>query len=459
MHMDFKKKILEETGQYRQEHAEKYVYELDNYSTILDTPIIYEYPVNIMDKNRNLSNKIEKLLDMFPVVAVIGARQCGKSTLVKQLKPEWKYYDLEQPDDYQLITDDPVAFFSFNSEHIIIDEAQQYPDLFKILRGVIDSDRKNKGRFLITGSSSPDIVKGLTESLAGRIASIEMWPFKSTEYYEKGQSELYDYLLQSSLSSKNLTDLSPLLSLPQCMNVWYKGGFPEPLIESEENNEFYTIWMENYIQSYIVRDIRGLFPKLNIHNFRRFLTLLAQFSGHQLNMSDMARSLEVSVSTIKDYLDIIHQTFIWRNLNPFENNTIKKVQKAKKGFFRDQGVLHYLLKIKSLDDLLIHPVAGYSFESFVTEEIIRGFQATMATQMEFSYYRTIDKSEVDLIVEGSFGTIPIEIKLGSSTKKQSLRGLTKLIKEMDLEYGLVINRAKRIEQLSDKIIQIPVNYI
>jgi len=412
-----------------------------------------------MDKNRSLAHKIDKLLSMFPIVALVGARQCGKSTLVKQLRPDWKYYDLEQPGDYQLITDDPQAFFSLNSEHIIIDEAQQYPELFKVLRGVIDSDRKNKGRFLITGSSSPDIVKGLTESLAGRIATIEMWPFKSTEFYEKDLSSLYDFLSRPSSTIDDLLALPPLLSLGQYMNVWYKGGFPEPLIESENNNEFYPIWVENYVQNYVTRDIRGLFTKLNIHNFRRFLTLLAQFSGHQLNMSDMARSLEVSVSTIKDYLDIIHQTFVWRNLNPFENNRLKKVQKAKKGFFRDQGILHYLLKIKSLDDLLIHPVAGYSFESFVTEEIIRGFQSTMATQLDFSYYRTIDKSEVDLIVEGSFGVLPIEIKLGSSTPKQSLRGLTKLINEMNLKYGLVINRAKRIEQLSDKIIQVPVNFI
>lgn len=114
-------------------------------------------------------------------------------------------------------------------------------------------------------------------------------------------------------------------------------------------------------------------------------------------MSEMARALEVNSTTIKDYLDIIHQTFIWRNLDAFEKNSLKKVQKAKKGFFRDQGILHYFFKIKSLDDLLIHPVAGFSFKSFATKEIIRGLQTTIETQLDFSYYRTIDKSEVDLI--------------------------------------------------------------
>jgi predicted AAA+ superfamily ATPase len=122
---------------------------------------------------------------MFPVVTLIGPRQCGKSTLVRQLHPDWKAYDLESPDDYQLITDDPVSFFAINSGQVIINEAQQYPDLFKVLRGVIDSDRSTKGRFLLTGSSSPNIVKGITESLAGRNATVEMAPFKQGEYYEQ----------------------------------------------------------------------------------------------------------------------------------------------------------------------------------------------------------------------------------------------------------------------------------
>ena len=176
-------------------------------------------------------------------------------------------------------------------------------------------------------------------------------------------------------------------------------------------------------------------------------------------MSYMARALEISVSTIKDYLEIIHQTFVWRNLEPYVKNSLKKVQKAKKGFFRDQGLLHYLLRIEELDDLLLHPVAGFSFESFVIEEIIRGFQTTMATGLDFNYYRTIDKSEVDLVVEGFFGVLPIEIKLNSHVKSQSLRGLKNFISNMDAEFGLIINRSQKIELLSEKIIQIPVNYI
>ena len=135
-------------------------------------------------KQRLIEQKIDWLLDMFPVVAIIGSRQCGKSTLVKNVRPDWKYYDLERPDDYQLITSDPLGFLARQSEKTIIDEAQQYPELFNVLRGIIDQDRKAVGRFLLTGSSSPEIVKGLSESMAGRIATIELWPFKAAEFFE-----------------------------------------------------------------------------------------------------------------------------------------------------------------------------------------------------------------------------------------------------------------------------------
>nr|MBF0223512.1 ATP-binding protein [Desulfobulbaceae bacterium] len=238
--------------------------------------------------------------------------------------------------------------FTINSDGVIIGEAQQFPEIFKVLRGVIDANRKKKGRFLLTGSSSPNIVKGITESLAGRIATVEMWPFKQGEFHDKEISGLYSMVVDGTVQAKDFLQLPPQVTLNQAMNVWHKGGFPEPLIESEQNEEFYKQWVENYIADYFGRDIRGLFPRLNIHNFRRFLTLLAQFSGHQLNMSDMARALEISVSTVKDYLDIIHQTFVWRNLEPYTGNRLKKVQKAKKGFFRDQGLLHYFLRIKDV---------------------------------------------------------------------------------------------------------------
>ena len=412
-----------------------------------------------MGKSRELSHKINNLVEMYPAVAIVGPRQCGKSTLVRQSFSDWKYYDLEDRDHYELITNNPKNFFDLNSEKVIIDEAQIYPELFSVLRSVIDKNRGQKGRFILTGSSSPEIVKGLNESLAGRMPVVEMWPFKASEFYEKKRSPFFDIITESSDIKDELIKLQPKLTLKEVYNVWFKGSFPEPLIESSKNPEFLKQWYQDYIASYVQRDIRALFPRLNIQNFQRFLTSLAHFSGHQVNMSAIGSALDVNVSTVKDYLDIIQQTFIWRNLPSFEKNKLKKVQKAPRGFFRDQGILHHLLKIKTLDDLLIHPVAGFSFESFVIEEVIRGVQATMKTQVDYHYYRTIDKSEIDLIIDSPEGVLPIEIKLGSTVKKKQLSALTNFLEDTGAKYGLLINTSDRVEMLSQNILQIPVTLL
>ncbi|MBM9612686.1 AAA family ATPase [Desulfobulbus rhabdoformis] len=170
-----------------------------------------------MDKKRVLEEKINQLLDMFPVVTIIGPRQCGKSTLVSRLRDDWKYYDLESPDDYQLINDAPGAFFSLTTNQVIINEAQQFPDLFKVLRGVVDADRKRKGRFLLTGSSSPEIVKGITESLAGRIATVELWPFKQNELHEKPLPTIYEIIIDGAAGPKDFLALQPVLPPKQSM--------------------------------------------------------------------------------------------------------------------------------------------------------------------------------------------------------------------------------------------------
>lgn len=413
----------------------------------------------MLDKKRYLSHKITALMGMFPCVAVIGPRQCGKSTLVRAVYPEWKYYDLERPDDYQLITSDPLGFFSRQRDKTIIDEAQQFPDLFKVLRGIIDQDRKACGRFLLTGSSSPDIVSGLSESLAGRIATIELWPFKMGEFYEKPLPTIYNRLIERSTCLVDLADLETSITINQVYDHWLLGGYPEPRIKGETNQLFHGLWMDEYFADYIRRDIQRLFPRLNTHNFRLFIQSLSYHSGKIINQSSIARALEVSSVTAKEYLKILHNTFIWRNLRSFEKNSLKKIQKMPKGFFRDQGILHHLLKVDEIDRLLIHPVAGTSFESFAIEEIIRGFQSTLKHGIDFNFYRTRDKAEIDLIIDGPFGFIPIEIKLGTKLTQRMLGPLKSFLKETGTEFGIFVNNSDKIEIVADNIIQIPASYL
>jgi len=404
-------------------------------------------------KSRCLESRIRRLLRLFPAVAVIGPRQCGKSTLVRALFPDWHLYDLERPDDYQLITSDPLGFFRRRGERIVIDEVQQFPELFKILRVVIDEDRSAAGRFILTGSSSPAIVRGLSESLAGRMATVELWPFKAAEYAGVGFPAIYDLIVDLNIEA--LLDCPPAVDQDVLWEQWLRGGYPEPRIKSGEDPAFFGMWMDAYFHDYVSRDIRNLFPRIKAHSFRMLVQSLAFQSGRVLNKSAIARALEVSSVTVGEYMEILHETFVWRNLRSFEKNSLKRVQKAPRGFFRDSGFLHHLLKLGSIDELLVHPGGGGSFESFMIEEIIRGLQCTMESGLDFYYYRTRDGSEIDMIIEGVFGLLPVEIKLGHRVKRESLRALNRFLDDTGAPFGILVNTSDRIEMLTDRIIKIP----
>ncbi len=204
-----------------------------------------------------------------------------------------------------------------------------------------------------------------------------------------------------------LLDMFPVVAI---------SGYPEPRIKGFDTPEFHGLWMDEYFSDYIRRDIQRLLPRINPHNFRLFIQTLSFHSGKIINQSDIARALEVSSVTSKEYLEIIHNTFIWRNLRSDEKNKLKKVQKMPKGFFRDQRILHHLLKINSLDNLLIHPAAGFSFGSFVVEEIIRGFQCTLTAGIDFYFYRTAtnlkrDTFLIEFAVFGGFASLNPPYKL------------------------------------------------
>lgn len=256
-----------------------------------------------------------------------------------------------------------------------------------------------------------------------------------------------------------LAKLAPVATPEQVYQHWLLGGYPEPRIKGQQISEFHGLWMDEYLGDYLRRDIQRLFPRLAPNNFRRFIQALSGHSGGQINRSALARALEVSSVTVKEYLDIIHNTFIWRNLPSYEHNSLKTVQKMAKGFFRDQGIYHHLLKIADLDRLLVHPVAGTSFESFVVEEVIRGFQSTLATGVDFHYYRTKDRSEIDLIISAPFGVIPVEVKLGRKIDRRMLTALKIFLEDTGGCLGILVNNAERIEFLDEKIIQIPAGYL
>ena len=395
---------------------------------------------------------LRELLGLFPCVALLGVRQCGKTTLLRELLPDWRLFDMEKLADHEAIARDPDLFLRLNSRHVAIDESQLLPSLFPALRVAIDSDRESRGRFVITGSSSPELLAAIAESLAGRVAIIDMGPFSLAEAYELPPSPVLA-MVAGRAAANDLANVPARLSLGQVTDYWLHGGYPEPWIKNSQR--FRKLWLQNYLQTYLDRDLPRLFPGLDRQKFRLFVQMLAQLSGSIINYSDVARALGVSQPTARDYFHIAHGSFVWRHLPAYEKNAAKRVVKHPKGYLRDSGLLHFLLHLQDRDDLMAHPRMGASWEGMVIENLVRGLAAAGVDFNAF-HYRSGGGAEIDLVLEGEFGLLPVEIKHTQHVDARSLRALRDFVAERGCRYGIVINNDERPRLLDDKLIGIPL---
>jgi predicted AAA+ superfamily ATPase len=395
------------------------------------------------------------MLDHFPCVAIIGARQVGKSTLMHQIFPDAPFFDLEKESDFSRISHDPEFFLQDNPMPLCIDEAQLCPQLFESMRVKIDENRKQAGQYLISGSSSPELINNISESLAGRVAIIELGSFTTAECVNQGVPEFYAHLQSGDFTQ--IDKIKSHITKNQVYETLLYGGYPEPFLKRSEK-QFYDLWMENYFRTYIDRDIRRLFPKLNMDAYKRFIKMLAFSSGNLINASNFAMSLDVSQPTAKSYFDIAEGTFLWRKIPSFQNNQMKSLIKMPKGHLRDSGLINYLLNINNLDQLKSHPQYGKIWEVFIIEQILKNCDAVMMRRQAY-FYRTRGQAEIDLILETPIGLIPIEIKSGINIQERQLQTLKMFIEEHHCPIGIVINNGENVVFLSKKIIQIPANFI
>ncbi|MCX6867664.1 MAG: ATP-binding protein [Verrucomicrobia bacterium] len=335
---------------------------------------------------RSYEELLGRYLEIFPCVVVIGVRQSGKTTLIRTLPEGWAHYDLERQADHEVVSRDPDAFFRLHPRQVALDEAQLVPGIFPALRVAIDEARDDKGRYVVTGSSSPELLRSVSESLAGRVGVIELAPFSWEEVTATGEREsLVGRLADRRMSPAELVaGLGPRADVAQAHDFWFRGGFPEPWLNPGE--EFRRLWVEQYLQAYVYRDVRRLFPGLDELRYRRFVGMLGGLSGKVLNYAEVARALQMSQPTVRDYFEIAHGTFVWRRVPAFTRDAMKRVVKHPKGYLRDSGLLHSLLRIPDTDALLSHPQMGASWAGMVVEEILRQLNARgMAHQ--YSHYR------------------------------------------------------------------------
>jgi predicted AAA+ superfamily ATPase len=401
---------------------------------------------------------LHSYLQMFPCVAVIGVRQCGKTTLIRTLKDDWKHFDLERRADFEIVSRDPDSFLRLYPRHVAIDEAQLHPEVFSALRVAIDDARAEKGRFVISGSSSPELMRSISESLAGRVGVIELAPFSWEEASETSGWDSWVHRLQDrkAMPADLIEGLKPRGDIRLAHDFWFRGGFPEPWLNPGE--EYRKHWTEQYLQTYLYRDVKRLFPGLDEVRFRRFVEMLGGLSGKVLNFAEVARALAVSQPTARDYFDIAHGTFLWRRIPAFARDTMKRLSKHPRGYLRDSGLLHALLHIPDAEALLSHPQIGASWDGMVVEEIVRQLNA-LGTGYQYFYYRTGGGAEVDLVLEGDFGLVAVEIKYASSVAERDLRGLRDFVREYKARIGIVINNDHTPRLYDDNLLGLPFNWL
>lgn len=332
-------------------------------------------------------DQLKQQLANFPVVAILGARQVGKTTLARQLKADWdgptRHFDLEDPDDQARLAD-PAFVLRELKGLVVLDEIQLRPDIFPLLR--VLADRADApARFLLLGSAAPELLKQTAESLAGRVVF-------------------------HALDGLALDEITSATNAPNWLDTrWLRGGFPRALLATNEKNS--QEWREAFIRTYLERDL----PQLGIHlpalTLRRFWTMLAHYHGQTWNGSELARALGVSDKTVSRYLDILEGTFMAYRLLPWHANVGKREIKAPKVYVTDTGLLHSLLGIGERDDLLAHPKCGASWEGFVLREILR---QTDAKRGEAFFWSVHGGAELDLLVFKNNRRVGFEIKLTKS---------------------------------------------
>ncbi len=360
--------------------------------TALITRKLYTYTTTVAYREVSKMRYIKRFsferilyqLKRYPVVALLGPRQVGKSTLAKAVLRKIKkavYFDLQSPSDLQRM-EDPVALFErHKNQLVIIDEIQKAPELFSILRSLIDKKRRN-GRILVLGSASRDLIKQSSETLAGRICYMEIMGFQREEI-----KSIYNFNTH-----------------------WTRGGLPLSLLAGSDEDSF--DWRKNYIQTFLERDIPLLgFGSLPPTQMRRLWKMLAHYHGQILNISTLSQSLGLSTPSLKKHISQLEQTFIIRTLEPYHHNLKRRLIKSPKVYIRDSGLLHALLDIENIEALMGHPVCGTSFEGFVMENLLSHFPLWTP-----SFLKTSNGAEVDLVLSKGQKTIFFEMKLNSAPK-------------------------------------------
>lgn len=358
---------------------------------------------------REIELTIDAMLKQGKVVLVTGARQVGKTTVLKQhLGNDFNYVSMENPRDYLLAKEDSVLFFESKTLPLIIDEVQRVPELFSPIKWVVDQSEE-KGRIVLTGSQTYHLMKGVSESLAGRIRILEM-PGLSLRELSGNSSSPHPYIPEVMAGSSN----TPLTDV---WNLIHRGSMPELQDPNIDWDLFYT----DYVAAYLERDVRELVSVKNEAKFYSFMVACAARTGQLLNASDIANAVDVDHKTVKAWLSVLQASNIVRVIEPFWPNIDKRLTKTPKIFFMDTGLVCHLTRWTTPDQLQNGAAAGHIFETFVVSEILKSFMNSGKSLHDVWFYRDAKKREIDLVIQDGHILHPVEVKVSATVRKDAVK--------------------------------------
>lgn len=385
---------------------------------------------------------VEQSLRAFPAVGLVGLRQVGKTTLARMIEEGWPggamHLDLESPEDLAKLANAEAFLGRYEDRLVVIDEAQAKPELFPVLRVLIDRNRR-AGRFLILGSASPDLKRQAAESLAGRIAYHELPPFTLEE----------------------VSTTTPAVSAKkggggeaEAMNrLWVRGGYPRSYLAADDALSMQ--WRNDFVQTHLERDMPALGIRVPAATLRRFWTMVAHCHAQTWNASRIGESMGIDHKTARHYMDILSDTFMLRQLSPCHGNLKKRLVKSPKVYIRCSGLLHSLLKIGDWETLQGHPIRGESWEGFCIEQIA----AAIPSHWDVSFYRTTSGSEMDLVIHPVAMQPPIAVEIKASTVPQLTKGNWTAREELSPRMTYVVYPGRDRYPIAEGVEALPVSQV
>lgn len=346
-----------------------------------------------MTINREIQKSIRNFLGKYPVIAVTGPRQSGKTTMLKAMLTDYRYVSLENPDIRSFAEDDPNGFLKIYDKHVIFDEVQRVPSLFSYIQTIVD-ESKIMGQFILSGSQNFNLMQNISQSLAGRVALFKLFPFDFSELKSEGLLD-NDYI-----------------------SAMIKGFYPAIFDRQISSKVFYS----NYVQTYVQRDVSELISIKDARLFQNFLGLCATRAGQILNISSIATECGISQPTAKAWLSALERSYIVFQLYPYFENFSKRIVKSPKLYFLDTGLLSFLLNIYEKEQLISHPLKGNIFENMMVAEFVKSMNHNYDT-IEIWFWRDSAGHEIDLIIKEGINLSLVEFKAGMTIMPDMFKGI------------------------------------